>query len=442
METKTFYKARRYRLYPTPEQEERLLQWQWRLRDLWNDAARQIGHARRWERFAGRKWEATEDKKGSIQYPTDPQRGLFRRVYPSMPQRGHIWKTFKILKDMGEEDFIKLPSAIVGGMGRDFEESLKRSWDRLKKGTAPGWPRWKSLNDPLPSMEFPVWVVANRKPFMSVRFGRDSVQFPKAQKAEGIGRIKYQRHQKLIGRPKTARIICENRQWFVIVSCECELKDRITPPNEIGLDMGIYQHVTDSNGEVHEFVKSETRDRLMNRISEANRILARAKPGSKSRQEKKNDLEDLHTRMRRFRRGQQHNIASKIVSSNGHVVMEDLSMTNMTHSASGTVENPGTNVAAKSGLNRELLNVAPYQFRMLIEDKLKRVGGQLTLVDPRYTSQTCFSCGHRCADSRISQSEFVCVKCGHTDHADINAAKNILARGSGSVSGPREESET
>ncbi|HMK45910.1 MAG TPA: zinc ribbon domain-containing protein [Methanocella sp.] len=30
--------------------------------------------------------------------------------------------------------------------------------------------------------------------------------------------------------------------------------------------------------------------------------------------------------------------------------------------------------------------------------------------------------------NRESQAEFVCLKCGHTELADYNAAKNILAR--------------
>jgi len=44
-----------------------------------------------------------------------------------------------------------------------------------------------------------------------------------------------------------------------------------------------------------------------------------------------------------------------------------------------------------------------------------------------YTSQTCISCGHVDRKNR-SGEEFKCQNCGHTDNADINAAKNILER--------------
>lgn len=47
-------------------------------------------------------------------------------------------------------------------------------------------------------------------------------------------------------------------------------------------------------------------------------------------------------------------------------------------------------------------------------------------VAPFYTSQTCPICGHRDKKNRLSQEFFECQKCGHTDNADVNAAKNIL----------------
>ncbi|WP_274929767.1 transposase [Vibrio metschnikovii] len=52
-------------------------------------------------------------------------------------------------------------------------------------------------------------------------------------------------------------------------------------------------------------------------------------------------------------------------------------------------------------------------------------------VDPKGTSQTCSCCGHKSKANRLSQSEFVCEKCGLTINADDNASLNILASGNG-----------
>ncbi len=52
-------------------------------------------------------------------------------------------------------------------------------------------------------------------------------------------------------------------------------------------------------------------------------------------------------------------------------------------------------------------------------------------IDPAFTSQTCNVCGWVDKASRHSQAEFTCVACGHADHADLNAARNIMAFGIG-----------
>lgn len=49
-------------------------------------------------------------------------------------------------------------------------------------------------------------------------------------------------------------------------------------------------------------------------------------------------------------------------------------------------------------------------------------------VLPFYTSQECSVCGHRDKRNRLSQEEFVCQKCGHSDNADTNASQTILKR--------------
>lgn len=101
----------------------------------------------------------------------------------------------------------------------------------------------------------------------------------------------------------------------------------------------------------------------------------------------------------------------------------------MTASAKGTVEAPGRRVAQKSGLNRSILAQGWSIFADQLEYKLEAAGGRLIYVPAAYTSQTCADCGVVDARSRKSQAVFECVACGHADHADTNAARNIL-RGS------------
>ena len=50
-------------------------------------------------------------------------------------------------------------------------------------------------------------------------------------------------------------------------------------------------------------------------------------------------------------------------------------------------------------------------------------------VNPAYTSQRCHQCGHVAAESRRGER----FRCGYAGNADINAAFNILALGTGAA---------
>ncbi len=76
-----------------------------------------------------------------------------------------------------------------------------------------------------------------------------------------------------------------------------------------------------------------------------------------------------------------------------------------------------------------MLDAAWGEFRRQLSYKTAACGGAVVAVNPAYSSRTCRVCGHESADNRKTQAVFACVACGHTEHADVHAAKVILARG-------------
>jgi putative transposase len=110
------------------------------------------------------------------------------------------------------------------------------------------------------------------------------------------------------------------------------------------------------------------------------------------------------------------------------VVVEDLNITNMVKSAKGTVEEPGTNVAQKAGLNRAIAQEAWGRTITMLTYKLAQRGGTLVKVPAAGTSRRCSACGHTTPESRETQAKFVCKHpdCAWTGNADLNAARNIL----------------
>ncbi len=101
----------------------------------------------------------------------------------------------------------------------------------------------------------------------------------------------------------------------------------------------------------------------------------------------------------------------------------------MSKSSAGTTEEPGKNVAAKSGLNKAILDQGWFEFRRQLEYELNWNGAILVPVPAHYTSQTCPACGHVAKENRQTQAKFVCVDCGHEENADVVGAMNVLARG-------------
>ncbi|MFI1735312.1 RNA-guided endonuclease InsQ/TnpB family protein [Streptomyces acidicola] len=124
----------------------------------------------------------------------------------------------------------------------------------------------------------------------------------------------------------------------------------------------------------------------------------------------------------------QHKTTASIAKQYGTVVVEQLSIKNMVKSAKGTIEEPGRNVAQKSGLNRSISQEAWGRTVTMLTYKTARAGGTLHKVPAPGTSRRCSACGLTTPGSRKDQATFVCKNpdCGWSGNADWNAARNIL----------------
>jgi transposase len=112
-------------------------------------------------------------------------------------------------------------------------------------------------------------------------------------------------------------------------------------------------------------------------------------------------------------------------SGRWYIRVEDLNVRAMTRSARGTRESPGTNVAQKRGLNREIHRQG---WGLLVARLKHKAQGRLEFVPAAYTQQRCSHCGHVAPENRKSQAVFQCVACGAGPcNADVNAARNIAA---------------
>lgn len=211
-------------------------------------------------------------------------------------------------------------------------------------------------------------------------------------------------------------------RWYCTVFYRA-LVERLDNGLAVGVDMNCGQVATSTGHLLHQ---PDTR-KLEARRKRYQRQVARRKKGSKRRELARHRMARTHRKIACARHDWHHHISRTLVDTAGLVVIEDLKPSAMTRSAKGTKEKPGKNVRQKAGLNREIQETGWGTLRQMIEYK----AAQVEAVPPMYTSQTCRRCGSVDAANRRSQSEFRCTACGHTGNADVNAALNILASGTG-----------
>ena len=242
-----------------------------------------------------------------------------------------------------------------------------------------------------------------------------------------IGWVRYRNSRNVVGEIKNVTVRQKCGRFYVSIQTECEVEIAKHQGGEIGIDMGVVRFATLSNGEY--FAPLNAFKTYKGKLAKLQRQLKNKIKFSKNWQKLQAKIAKLHHKIANCRKDFLHKISNTISKNHAMIYVEDLQVSNMSKSAKGTVEAPGTNVAQKSGLNRAILDQGWGEFRRQLDYKAQWQGGVLVAVPPHNTSRTCPCCGHIDKENRPTQSKFECVECGHTENADVVGALNILERG-------------
>lgn len=276
---------------------------------------------------------------------------------------------------------------------------------------------------------------SGRRPRFKRKDQSSSARFPSALRVDNkrikipkIGWIRFFKSREIEGVIRNVTLKKESTGWFVSIQTEREIDQPVHPSSsEIGIDVGVTRFATFSDGThvepLNAFRSTEKR------LAKAQRLLSRKKKFSSNWKKQKQIVSRIHSKIANMRSDFLHKLSTTISDSQAVVYVEDLKVANMSKSAKGTAEKPGTNVAAKSGLNKSILDQGWGMFREMLEYKLKWRGGKLVAVPPHYTSQRCCRCDHVAKENRKTQSKFECVQCGFSENADVVGAINILRAG-------------
>jgi putative transposase len=369
-------KAHRFRLEPTTPQGESLHAWSGALRFLWN-----------WMRAQRR--DAFRGSEGRVQVSYFDQAAQLPPMKAMLPWMAAV------------------PSQALQQTLLD----LDRSFVNFYQGRA-RYPALKKRGSSSPGVRWPQGVAVN---------GR-CVWLPK------LGWVKARLSQSVERKFKNATVRFDGLHWHVAIQVEQEVAapaKRLVPA--LGLDAGVDVSIATSDGRMIGLpVATESEEHRLGLLS---RRLSRTTPGSRRRECARRRL--LHFRRRISNRVNdfRHKVTTAMAKNHGLVVVEDLALQALTRSGRGSAESPGENVGTKAARNRCLLEQGHAETVRQLDYKLGWNGGTLLKVPAAFTSQTCPHCGQVCAANRPARDRFQCVACGLAGHADIIAAKNILAAG-------------
>ncbi|GLW98124.1 transposase [Microtetraspora sp. NBRC 16547] len=207
-------------------------------------------------------------------------------------------------------------------------------------------------------------------------------------------------------------LVCRDGMWFLYATCEIPDVPVAEPDGFVGVDLGIANIATTSDGARH-------CGKGLNAVRHRNRELRRRLQVKASRSAKRL-LKKRRRKEARFAADTNHRIAKRIVTeaerTGRGIALEDL----------GGIRD---RVRLRKPQRVTLHSWSFHQLGSFIAYKAAQRGVAVIHVDPAYTSQTCSACGHVDKRNRPDQKTFSCTSCGFAEHADVNAARNIASRG-------------
>jgi len=336
------------------------------------------------------------------------QRNMYRPAFGPTP--GFVRQTAQLTEARAAHRWLAAGSQTVQQQAlKDLDQAFSNWWKRPDRFGRPTW-RIAGVHEGFRQ----VAVKPHHVRRVSHRWG--TVHVPK------IGPVKF-RMSRDVPDVKSYRITQDRAgRWWVAFA---HIPPQIDGPGDgtiVGIDRGVavsFQTSDDRQWQTPECTTGERQHLLR-----LQRKLARQRKGWNRRDRTKRCIARLKAREADRRKDLIEQATTELARTCDVVRIEDLKVANMVKSASGTIEEPGTNVAQKRGLNRSISKQGWTIFADRLDDK---IGARCQRVPAADTSRRCSRCGHTALENRESQAVFRCRVCDHTDNADVNAAINIAA---------------
>jgi len=231
--------------------------------------------------------------------------------------------------------------------------------------------------------------------------------------AAKIGEIRVRWSRPLPGEPSSVTVVCEpDGRYYASFVVERKTAPLCARGREVGIDVGLDRLAVTSDGEIitnPRFLRARER-----RLTKTQRALSRTQKGSANRAKARLKVAVLHRKVRDARLDHAHKTALRLVRENQAIYVEDLAVSGL----------------ARTRLAKSVHDAGWAQLLRLVGEKAahyERTFHRIGRFVP--TSQVCSACGVKDGPKPLGIRTWQCGACGARHDRDVNAARNILAAG-------------
>ena len=366
--------AKKVRLYPTKEQEQKL--WQ------------SVGIARFIYNYTLTKQE--ENYRNGGKFISD---GIIRKELTQLKKSELIWL-----------------NEVSNNVAKQAVKDACNAYKRFFKGLAKK-PKFKSKKKSKPS------------------FYNDTSKLKVKEKKVLIEKVGWIKTNEQIPRDvkyNNPRITYDNKYWYLSVGVEVNKKQEELTDISLGIDLGLKDLAVCSDGKVFKNInKTKEVKKLEKRLKQKQRQISRKyelnkimKGGSCQFIKTKNieKLEEttklIHRKLTNIRNNYLHQVTTSIVKTKPYrIVIEDLNVSGMMK-----------NKHLSDSVRKQCFN----KFRQYLTYKTELNGIELVIADRFYSSsKTCSECGYIKKDLKLKDRIYRCPHCGAVIDRDYNASLNL-----------------
>ena len=274
-----------------------------------------------------------------------------------------------------------------------------------------GYPKYKSKHDNKQSCRFPFEAISKRNNYEDRKLSLANIRGIKFRCSDKY--IKYlTKNKEGIKSATLNKLPCG--QYYLSILIDGELLKQVQQSqNTVGIDLGIKDFITTSEGET--FENKHFKKSVSDRLKKLQRQLSRKQKGSNNRNKARLKLAKLNKRINDSKLNYLHEVTNTLINENQVICIEDLNV-------KGMVKN--------HRLAESISEINFGEFRKILEYKASWYGRVVVKVDRFYpSSKTCNHCGYIKKDLKLSDRRWICPICGEIIDRDYNAACNIRDKG-------------